>query len=299
MRFMTSTGNHGPQDGSQSRSQAKASRREQMRQEMLRQQAAARRKAQLKTVGGVALVVVVIAAIIVAVVLNTRGNDTKAPSGPVASDVVAAVTGVPSSTIDAVGAGTSNNPPVAVKSPTPLTADGKPRVLYVGGEFCPYCAAERWSVVNALSRFGTFSNLGQTSSSSADVYPDTATLSFHGASYTSDYLSFTGAELTDRDHNPLDTLSAEDESTVGTLNPKGSIPFIVYGGKFTTSGAGYDPQVLQGKSHQQIADALKDPSSDITKAIVGQANQITAALCQLTDQKPADVCGAAGVKAAA
>ncbi|MGZ4453011.1 MAG: hypothetical protein ACXVD1_08170, partial [Nocardioides sp.] len=119
---MTSTGNNGPQDGSQSRSQAKASRRVQMRQEMLRQQAAARRKAQLKTAGGVALVVVVIAAIIVAVVLNTRGNDTKAPSGPVASDVVAAVTGVPSSTIDAVGAGTSNNPPVAVKSPTPLTA---------------------------------------------------------------------------------------------------------------------------------------------------------------------------------
>ena len=284
----------------QSKNQAKASRREQMRQEMLRQQAAARRKAQLKTAGGVAAVVVVVAAIIVAVVLNTRGsNNAKAPSGPAANTVISAVTSVPATTIDAVGAGTANNPPVAVKNPTPLTADGKPRVLYVGGEFCPFCAAERWSVVNALSRFGTFSNLGQTSSSSTDVYPDTATLTFHGASYTSDYLSFTGAELTDRDHQQLDTLRAADQKTVTDLNPKGSIPFIVYGGSYTTSGAGYDPQVLQGKTHQQIADALKDPNSDITKAIVGQANQITATLCQLTAQKPAAVCSAAGVKAAA
>lgn len=26
----------------------------------------------------------------------------------------------------------------------PLTAGGKPEVLYVGTEFCPYCAAENW-----------------------------------------------------------------------------------------------------------------------------------------------------------
>ena len=40
-----------------------------------------------------------------------------------------------------------------------LTADGKPLVLYVGAEYCPYCAAERCAMVQALSRFGTFSNL--------------------------------------------------------------------------------------------------------------------------------------------
>lgn len=304
MRGMTSTGNDGPQDAPQSRNQAKASRREQMRQEMLRQQAAARRKERLKLGGGVALVLVVIVAIVVAIVVHNQNSaDTntatsKTPTVAPAS-VIDAVTGVPASVIDAVGKGTSVAGPTAVNNPTPMTADGKPRVLYVGAEFCPYCAGERWSVVNALSRFGTFTNLGETSSASNDALPNTATLSFHGATYTSDYLSFTGVEQTDRDHKPLDTLSAADQKIMSRLDPQGGIPFISWGGKFVTNGVGYDPQVLQGKTHQQIADALKDPSSDIAKGIVGQANVITATLCQLTDQKPADVCSAAGVKAAA
>jgi hypothetical protein len=34
-------------------------------------------------------------------------------------------------------------------------------MLYIGAEYCPYCAAERWPLVMALSKFGTFSNLPQ------------------------------------------------------------------------------------------------------------------------------------------
>ena len=41
----------------------------------------------------------------------------------------------------------------------------------MGAEFCPYCATERWSVVMALSKFGTFSHLVGTTSSSTDVDP--------------------------------------------------------------------------------------------------------------------------------
>jgi len=298
MRDMTSTGN-GPQDAPQSKNQAKASRREELRQQMLRQQQAARRKERTKLAGGVALVLVVIAAVAVGIVLSSRkSNNTPAPSTAASDSVIKAVTGVPASVIDAVGKGTSVASPTPISNPTPMTADGKPRVLYVGAEFCPYCAAERWSVVNALSRFGTFTNLGETSSSSTDVFPDTATLSFHGASYTSDYLSFTGVEETDRNQQPLDTLSAADQKIFSALNPKGGIPFISFGGQYLTSGVGYDPSVLQKKTHQQIADALSNPDSPITKAVIGQANAITATLCQLTDQKPADVCSAAGVKAA-
>jgi len=300
MRGMTSTGNNDPQDAPQSRNRAKASRREAMRAQMLQQQAAARRKERMRLIGGVVLVLVVIAAIAIGITVANRNNDdTAAPSGPAGTGVISAITDVPASVVDTVGKGTSATAPTALSGAPALTADGKPRVLYVGAEFCPYCAAERWSVVNALSRFGTFTGLGQTSSSSSDSYPNTATLSFHGASYTSDYLSFTGVEETDRDQHPLDTLSDADSKIFKTYNPQGGIPFIDYGGRFTSSGAGYDPQVLQGKTHQQIADALKDPSSDITKAVVGQANVLTATLCQLTDQKPAAVCTAPGVKAAA
>ena len=41
----------------------------------------------------------------------------------------------------------------------PLTSGGKPEMLYIGAEYCPYCAAERWAMIVALSRFGTFSGL--------------------------------------------------------------------------------------------------------------------------------------------
>lgn len=33
--------------------------------------------------------------------------------------------------------------------------------LYVGGKFCEFCATERWAILNALSRFGTFQHLSQ------------------------------------------------------------------------------------------------------------------------------------------
>ena len=69
-----------------------------------------------------------------------------------------------------------------------LLLAGKPRVLYVGAEYCPYCAAQRWAVAAALSRFGTFADLSETASATDDIHPDTATLSFHGSSYTSEYV---------------------------------------------------------------------------------------------------------------
>ena len=35
-------------------------------------------------------------------------------------------------------------------SNTPLTLDNKPYFFYVGAQFCPFCATERWSVIKAL-----------------------------------------------------------------------------------------------------------------------------------------------------
>ena len=186
-----------------------------------------------------------------------------------------------------------------MKGAEAITADGKPRVLYVGAEYCPFCAAERWAMVAALSRFGTFSNLGITSSSASDTDPNTATLSFHGATYTSDSLSFTGYETTtnqqqaDGSYPTLDTPSTADKALVTkydappfvTPDSKGSIPFVDIGGKYVISGASYDPAMLAGKTHQQIADAMADPTSDIAKAIDGTANVITAAICQITAER--------------
>jgi len=68
-------------------------------------------------------------------------------------------------------------------------------LLYVGANFCSYCAAERWAIVSALSRFGTFSNLGLTSSTTDDTFPATPSFSFHGSSYTSRFITLQAVEL--------------------------------------------------------------------------------------------------------
>src|SRR5438876_6623085 len=41
----------------------------------------------------------------------------------------------------------------------PWLDHGKPVVLYVGAQYCPFCAAERWALVLALSRFGHWAGL--------------------------------------------------------------------------------------------------------------------------------------------
>ena len=41
----------------------------------------------------------------------------------------------------------------------PLTSAGKPEVLYVATEYCPFCAAQSWPLIIALSHFGQFSGL--------------------------------------------------------------------------------------------------------------------------------------------
>lgn len=256
----------------------------------------------------IAVVLVAVLALVVVRLVHPTSTSASAQA-PAADPVVAAVTSVPAAVLDQIGAGTAAAAPKSVTAPA-LTADGKPRVLYVGAEYCPYCAAERWALVVALSRFGTFNGLGLTNSSAQDVDPSTPTLSFHGSSFSSPTVTFTGVEtqsnqLEGGQYAPLDQLSAGDEQLVSTydqppyVDSNGAIPFVDIGGKYLISGASYDPGILAGKSHQQIATALSDPSSDIAKAVDGTANLITAAICSTTDNAPSAVCTSAGVRAAA
>jgi hypothetical protein len=267
--------------------------------------ARAARRRRLFAVFGPIVTVLLVVAVFVAAKASTGAASPKSGQSASAADaaVITQVTSVPAAVLDTVGTGTVTAVPKPISGPA-LTQNGQPRILYVGAEYCPYCAAERWAVVVALARFGTFANLGQTASSPSDVYPNTATLTFHGATYTSTYLSFTGKETSSNQavnggYAPLDTLSAADQALVNKYDPNGSIPFIDIGGKYLISGASYDPAVLQGKTQAQIAAALSDPNSAIAKSIDGTANLITAAVCASTGGRPAAVCSAPGVTAAA
>jgi hypothetical protein len=276
--------------------------------------AQARKERRAKVLSAVAAVVAVLLVVGVFVVVKLTSNGTKAhsaASGVASTSVVQGVTQVPVATYDAVGAGSVQSVPTAMKGAAAITAGGKPRVLYVGAEYCPFCAAERWAMAAALSRFGTFTNLGTTSSSATDTDPNTATLSFHGSTYASDKISFTGYETTtnqqksDGSYPPLDKVPAADQALLDKYDAppyvdassKGSIPFVDIGGKYLISGASYDPAVLKGKTHEQIAAAMLDPGSAIAKAVLGTANVITAAICQVTGNTPTNVCTSPGVQA--
>ena len=239
-----------------------------------------------------AVVVVVGIAALVAVV-STRSNSTSNTAGTAAvtdpTALVGTISAVNSDTISAVGKGSATEVPTPIDAPD-LTKDGKPMVLYIGAEYCPFCAAQRWGMVQALSRFGTFTGLSFTHSSGNDVFPNTATLTFHGSTYQSSVLSFQGIETQTVDGKTLDTPTADQEALIAAHNPKGSIPWINFGGQYIISGALYSPGVLAGKTADQISAALSDPSSAITKGIVGTANVMTATICILTNDQPSSVC---------
>ena len=182
--------------------------------------------------------------------------------------------------------------------------NGKPEVFYEGAEYCPYCAAERWSVTAALSRFGTFTKLGISHSSTVDVYPGTKTLSFYHSVYTSQYLSFDPLEIYTnipsssngyvklQSPTPAESalVSKYDSTTYLPSSEAGSIPFIDFGGMYLVAGASYNPQVLQGLSQSKIASDMHDPSSSVAKGADGAANLMVAAICKMTDNQPTTAC---------
>src|SRR5207245_1892764 len=117
-------------------------------------------------------------------------SSAPAPAAPANQAIVQQVTGVNQTTWQKIGTGGLNNP---FKSPTgqvingqPLLKgpNGHPEVFYLGGEFCPFCAAQRWGMLNALSRFGSFSDLKQIQSLEANI----STFSFYKSSYSSQYV---------------------------------------------------------------------------------------------------------------
>ena len=155
----------------------------------------------------------------------------------------------------------------------------------------------------ALSRFGTFTGLHGIHSSSTDVDPSTPTLTFYKSTYTSKYLVFTPVETTTEvGTTPLQNPTAAQESLLNTydvpprVSTKGAIPFIDFSNKYMVGGAQYNPSVLQGKTWSQVASALNDKSSAIGQGADGAANMITAAVCKLTNDKPADVCSSPVIK---
>ena len=246
---------------------------------------------------GTVVAVVVLIGIFIAVA-NQGSSGASAHIGqPAAATIVRAVTTASPSVIAAVGTGNLPDPYRAI-SGSALTSHGRPQVLYIGAEFCPYCAADRWSLVNALSRFGTFSNLHYMRSAANDQ--NIATVTFYGSRYSSPYLSFVPIENEDRNHNTLQPLTREQQQLFSTLGGNG-YPFVDIAGQYANdapnaSSGGFDQSVLSGKDWSQIAGALSNAHDPITQGIIGNANYLTAAICVVTHQQPSRACNTTTIR---
>ncbi len=288
-------------------------RRMNAREKIAAQQEAARRaeaRRRMLIAGGSVLGVLVI--VIGLIVGKALTSTPAAASGPASGSTVASVTRqlatVPAATLDSVGAGSNISPMTPTKGQPALTSGGKPEVVYMGAEYCPYCAAERWAMVVALSRFGSFSGLKLIHSSSADVYPSTPTLTFAHATYTSQYLAFSPVEMYGLKENQ--TLQKPTAAQTALMvkydappyvpsSDASSFPFVDIGNQYLVVGSQYLPSALAGLSWSQVASDIKDPSSPVAKGVDGAANSITAAICKITKNAPAAVCNSAAAKAGA
>jgi hypothetical protein len=242
---------------------------------------------------------------------DASGN-APSPGSASLQDLVRQVTSVPAAALAQVGLGSVQSPPVKI-SGHPLTSGGKPEVLFVGAEFCPYCAAERWGVIVALSRFGTFTGLATTHSAVEDgagdsePFPNTRTWTFVNARFSSKYLAFTSVETNTNipdsatgGYTALQSLTKDQQAIVAKYDAPpyvpsadaGAIPFINFGNKWVIVGASYSPAVLQGLTWAQITADLGRPSSPVARGVLGTANVITAAICTTTGNQPASACTA-------
>ena len=161
-----------------------------------------------------------------------------------------------------------------------MRRSGKLYVFFMGAEYCPYCAAERWAIVRALQKFGQWDGLKQTISAARDEsFLNLPTYDFTKATYNSPHIEFASRETKDREFKPLQKLLKTEEKLVRKFNPDKEIPFLLIGGKFMQVGAGFTPKIFIGHTFRQTETELKKIESEIRKTIDDEANIISALLC--------------------
>jgi Domain of unknown function (DUF929) len=192
--------------------------------------------------------------------------------------------------------------PTAISGP-PLTSGGKPEVLYVSAGYCPYCVAESWPLIVALSRFGAFSGLSTSRSPDFEDVPPLDGWTFYGSSYASRYLAFVPVETHSNllvspkadpakatSYRVLQRLTPAEQAVVGQHDQGRETPFLDFGGRATQTGSDVSSDALVNVTWSQIAADLRRPKSPVGMTIVAAAGTLTAEFCQLTGDRPAAAC---------
>jgi hypothetical protein len=278
------------------------------------------RPGRLALAGACALLVV--GGVLIGLRLSSSGS-----ANPALARLITEVTTVPVSAVGSGGAGSyagalpSSSSPAGsasrsslvfegAPSPTgpnarPLLSGGKPEVLYVATEYCPYCAAQSWPLIVALSHFGRFSGLSTSRSPTFEDIPPVDGWTFYGSSYTSPYLAFAPVETHSNvlvspsadpgdktSYRSLQRLTAAEQAVFSEYDRGSDTPFLDFGGQATATGTDIIPATLTGLTWNQIAADLRRPASTAGAAILFSAAALTAELCQLTGNRPAAACPA-------
>jgi thiol-disulfide isomerase/thioredoxin len=234
--------------------------------------------------GLAAMVIVAVAAVFLA-----RGGDSSgeaaASSGPAASGSPVAA-GSP-----AANAALSQ---IRKKTSEPISDQGRPSVFFMGAEWCPFCASERWALVEATSRFGSWKGLRELRSRPGQGnYPSLPTYDLTDATYSSEYLTLRHKEVATVDGDPLEEVGDFETELVNSYDQAGSIPFLFAGGpsgRYTVELA-YSPSLLEGQTFAALREGIAaEAPTPAVEAIEGEADAITALICRLDGQQPASVC---------
>ncbi|HLX46726.1 MAG TPA: DUF929 family protein [Streptosporangiaceae bacterium] len=275
--------------GHPARTQRRGTTRSGAARKIAAQRAAERARRRRLWLAGGSVTVVIALVVAIFAVKALRQPAARSSAAVTLTSVAQQVTNVPAGRLSSVGTGQASAlVPTRGNQPL-LTSGGKPEVLYMGGEYCPFCAAERWALTVALSRFGTFSGLRFIHSAPDDGY--IPTLTFYGSHYTSRYVSFDPVEwysensrvtLQQPTSAQLALFSRYNAPPYVSSNDSGGLPFVDIGNRYLALGAQYEPTLLSGLTWKQIAAGLSNPGSPVAQAIDGAANTITKALDNLT-----------------
>jgi len=267
----------------------------------------------------VALALIILAICLLGALVIVRDNSSPGTStvetlSPAPASLLGTVAGVPAGVFDTVGISSPTVPVTPLRATaagTPLwkkTGDSgaaKPVVFFYGAEFAPYAAAERWPLVLALSRFGSFGQLGLVQSSPTTAFAGLSTFTFWQSSYSSHHVALESVERygtlnpTGGRYLRLESLDGHQAAAVAAYGSGlNSFPLVDVGNRFVLSGSAFTPGALVGLTQDQIAGYLSSPTSPLTQAVVAAANEITAAICAADGQQPTAVCTSKGVEAA-
>ncbi|GAC1471827.1 MAG: hypothetical protein PVSMB7_23940 [Chloroflexota bacterium] len=220
--------------------------------------------------------ILAVAAVAGTVAFALRGN-----AASIDQSAVAAGLGAPTSDVASPPTGSFNH------VGPPLYHGSKPELLFIGAQYCPHCAGQRWAIVKALDQFGTFSHVSSSSNDDGSI----PTFDLHNATYSSRYVNFVHRDVEDREHNPLDTLSSDEQALFSQYDASGGIPLVLVGG-YGLIGDGYDLSLIQGKPFGTVQHALVNgaTSNPLVPAINAEANSITAFICHSDGMRPHAVC---------